>query len=163
MDIRSNITYGVQKEVTDEEVFRAARAAAIHENIMTFPKKYSTMVGEKGVTLSGGQKQRLAIARTLLKDPAILILDDSTSAVDSETEESIRQALNGLMKDRTTFIIAHRVQSLMTADQIIVFKEGKIIQNGTHEQLIGASGFYAKVFEMQTRIEKELEEQLTHG
>jgi ATP-binding cassette, subfamily B, bacterial len=162
-DIRSNITYGVQREVSQEEIEKAAEAAAIHENITSFPKGYDTLVGEKGVTLSGGQKQRIAIARTLLKDPAILILDDSTSAVDAETEESIRNALEELMKDRTTFIIAHRVQSLMTADQIIVFKEGEIIQRGTHDELVTVDGFYSKVFELQTKIEQELEEQLAHG
>ncbi|MBT3273000.1 MAG: ABC transporter ATP-binding protein, partial [Spirochaetales bacterium] len=155
-DIRNNITYGVERKVSQIEVEQAAEAAAIHESIASFPQGYATIVGEKGVTLSGGQKQRIAIARTLLKDPAILILDDSTSAVDAGTEESIRSALNELMKDRTTFIIAHRVQSLMTADQIVVFKEGDIIQQGTHEELIQKHGFYAKVFEMQTRIETEL-------
>ena len=138
-------------------------AAAIHENISSFPKGYDTLVGEKGVTLSGGQKQRIAIARTLLKDPAILILDDSTSAVDAETEESIRNALEELMKGRTTFIIAHRVQSLMTADQILVFKGGEIIQRGTHDELVAVDGFYSKVFDLQTKIEQELEEQLAHG
>ena len=162
-DIRSNITYGVKRNVSQEEIERVAVAAAIHESIASFPEGYDTMVGEKGVTLSGGQKQRIAIARTLLKDPAILILDDSTSAVDAETEESIRYALEELMSGRTTFIIAHRVQSLMTADQIVVFKEGEIIQRGTHEELINEEGFYAKVFDLQTRIEEELEEQLAHG
>ena len=162
-DIRSNITYGVHREVGQDEVERVAKAAAIHESITSFPKGYETLVGEKGVTLSGGQKQRIAIARTLLKDPAILILDDSTSSVDAETEDSIRDALDELMEGRTTFIIAHRIQSLMNADQILVFSEGKIIQRGTHEELIHDPGFYAKVFELQTRIEMELEEQLVHG
>ena len=161
-DIRSNITYGVHRDVGQDEVERVAKAAAIHDSIMTFPKGYDTLVGEKGVTLSGGQKQRIAIARTLLKDPAILILDDSTSAVDAETEDSIRDALDDLMEGRTTFIIAHRVQSLMNADQILVFSAGTIIQRGTHEELIHDSGFYARVFELQTRIEMELEEQLIH-
>ncbi len=162
-DIRSNITYGIKREVTNAEIEAAATTAAIHESITTFPQGYKTMVGEKGVTLSGGQKQRIAIARTVLKDPAILILDDSTSAVDPETEEMIRSALEKLMRGRTTFIIAHRVQSLMNADQILVFKEGQIIQRGTHDELIGVDGFYSDVFDLQTRIEIELKEQLSHG
>src|SRR5690606_12196743 len=111
--IRENISYGVERKVTQEEIEAAARAAAIHDVIMSFPEGYDTLVGEKGVTLSGGQKQRLAIARTLLKDPRILILDDSTSAVDTETEAEIRAALERLMEGRTTFIIAHRIQSVM--------------------------------------------------
>ena len=162
-DIRSNITYGIKRVVDQAEVEAAAKAAAIHKSILTFPKGYKTMVGERGVTLSGGQKQRIAIARTILKDPAILILDDSTSAVDPETEDSIRGALETLMQGRTTFIIAHRVQSLMNADQILVFKGGRIIQRGTHDELVTSDGFYSDVFELQTKIEMELEERLTHG
>ena len=158
--IRENITYGVSRDVSDEEVFEAARAASIHNSILSFPEQYDTMVGEKGVTLSGGQKQRIAIARTILKDPKILILDDSTSAVDAETEDNIRQALKRLMKGRTTFIIAHRVQSLIDADQILVFKEGEIIQRGVHSDLIEEPGFYKHVFELQNKIEAELEAEL---
>lgn len=161
--IRNNITYGVEREVSDEEVVGAAQAAAIHDSIASFPKAYDTLVGERGVTLSGGQKQRIAIARTLLKDPAVLILDDSTSAVDAETEESIRSALRRLMDGRTTFIVAHRIQSLMTADLILVFKNGSIVQRGIHKDLIDQPGFYRKVFELQTRIEMELGEELIHG
>lgn len=154
--IKENITYGVEREVTDEEIHEAARAASIHKSIMKFPDKYETLVGEKGVTLSGGQKQRIAIARTILKNPRILILDDSTSAVDAETEDTIREALGNLMKGRTTFIIAHRIQSLIDADQILVFKEGKIVQRGIHSELINEPGFYKHVFELQNRIEEEL-------
>jgi ATP-binding cassette, subfamily B, bacterial len=106
--------------------------------ILTFPEGYHTLVGEKGVTLSGGQKQRVAIARTLLKNPRILILDDSTSSVDTETEAEIREALQNLMKDRTTFIIAHRIQSIMIADLILVMDKGKIVQCGKHEELLAA-------------------------
>lgn len=160
--IRENITYGVKRNVTDEEVYSAAKAASIHESLLSFPKGYETMVGEKGVTLSGGQKQRIAIARTILKDPKILILDDSTSAVDAETEDQIREALNDLMVGRTTFIIAHRIQSLISADQILVFKEGEIIQRGQHQDLIKKPGFYKHVFELQNRIEAELEEEFLH-
>jgi len=158
--IRENITYGVGKDVSDQEVEKAARAAAIHDVILTFPDGYDTLVGEKGVTLSGGQKQRVAIARTLLKDPRILILDDSTSSVDTETEAAIRQALEELMQGRTTFIIAHRVQSVMNADIVLVLEHGRIMQRGTHEQLVKQPGIYRKIFEMQTRIEDELEREL---
>ena len=122
--IRENITYGVGREVSDEEVEAAARAAAIHEVILAFPEGYDTLVGEKGVTLSGGQKQRVTIARTLLKDPRILILDDATSSVDTETEAEIRDALTELMEGRTTFIIAHRIQTVMDADLILVLDRG---------------------------------------
>ncbi|MBI9097455.1 MAG: ABC transporter ATP-binding protein [Spirochaetaceae bacterium] len=161
--IKENITYGVKRKVSDEEVFAAAKAAAIHTSIKSFPQGYETMVGEKGVTLSGGQKQRIAIARTILKDPKILILDDSTSAVDAETEDDIRGALKSLMVGRTTFIIAHRIQSLINADKILVFKEGEIIQRGQHKDLIDKPGFYKHVFELQNKIEAELEEELLHG
>ena len=116
----------------------AARAAAIHDVILTFPEGYDTLVGERGVTLSGGQKQRVAIARTLLKNPRILILDDSTSSVDTETEAEIREALQNLMQDRTTFIIAHRIQSMMNADLILVMDKGRIVQRGTHDELVGS-------------------------
>jgi ATP-binding cassette subfamily B protein len=112
------------------------------------------------VTLSGGQKQRVAIARTLLKDPRILILDDSTSSVDTETEAAIRGALERLMEGRTAFIIAHRIQSVMNADQILVFDEGRIVQRGRHEELIAQEGLYKRIFEMQSRIEFELEQEI---
>ncbi len=156
--IRENITYGVGRDVSDEEVERAAKAAAIHDVIQTFPDGYKTIVGEKGVTLSGGQKQRTTIARTLLKNPRILILDDSTSSVDTETEASIREALNGLMENRTTFIIAHRIQSVMIADLILVLDKGEVIQMGTHDELLAQSdGMYRRIYDIQTRIDEELE------
>jgi ATP-binding cassette subfamily B protein len=158
--IRENIAYGMDREVTDGEVEAAARAAAIHDVIQSFPDGYKTLVGEKGVTLSGGQKQRITIARTLLKNPRILILDDSTSSVDTETEAEIRQALERLMKDRTTFIIAHRIQTIMIADQILVFDNGTIVQRGTHEELVDQTGIYRKIFKIQTRIEEELEKDI---
>lgn len=158
--IHENITYGVSRTVTHEEVESAARAAAVHDVIQTFPDEYKTMVGEKGVTLSGGQKQRVAIARTLLKNPRILILDDSTSSVDTETEAEIRTALQELMQNRTTFIIAHRIQSIMTADLILVFDKGEIVQAGTHETLVNQDGIYRRIYEIQTRIETELEEEV---
>ncbi|NWG34999.1 MAG: ABC transporter ATP-binding protein [Chloroflexi bacterium] len=158
--IRENITYGVGREVLQEEVERAAKAAAIHDVILSFPDGYSTLVGEKGVTLSGGQKQRVTIARTLLKNPRILILDDSTSSVDTETEASIREALTGLMENRTTFIIAHRIQSVMNADLIVVLDKGEVVQMGTHEELLAQEGMYRRIYEIQTRIDEELEEEI---
>ncbi len=158
--IKENIKIGVDRPVTDEEVIAAAKAAAIHDSIMTFPEGYDTLVGERGVTLSGGQKQRVAIARTLLKNPRILILDDSTSSVDMETEAEIRAALETLMEGRTTFIIAHRVQSLMNADQIVVLDKGKIVQHGTHETLLAQEGLYRQIYELQAKVEEELQEEL---
>ena len=158
--IKENITYGVHREVSDEEVIQAAEFAAIHDVITEFPNGYETLVGERGVTLSGGQKQRVAIARALLKNPRILILDDSTSSVDTETEAQIRDALDHLMQDRTTFIIAHRIQSVMDADQILVFDNGEIVQKGTHEELMNADGMYREIFDIQTRIEVELEKDI---
>jgi ATP-binding cassette subfamily B protein len=159
--IRDNITYGVGRQVSQEEIETVARSAAIHDAILSFPEGYNTLVGEKGVTLSGGQKQRVAIARTLLKNPRILILDDSTSAVDTETEAEIRGALNCLMCNRTTFIIAHRIQSVMNADLILVLDKGRVVQAGKHEQLLEQDGIYRQIYEIQTRIEVELENALT--
>lgn len=161
--IRENITYGVGREVSDEEVENAARAAAIHEVILTFQDGYKTLVGERGVTLSGGQKQRVTIARTILKNPRILILDDSTSSVDTETEAEIREALQNLMADRTTFIIAHRIQSITDADLILVMDQGKIIQKGTHTSLAAEKGIYQEIFNIQTQIEVELEKEITNA
>ena len=158
--IKENITYGTHRAVTDQEIEDAAHAAAIHDSIMEFQDGYQTLVGEKGVTLSGGQKQRVAIARTILKNPRILILDDATSSVDVETEADIRQALDNLMEDRTTFIIAHRIQSVMEADLIVVLDKGKIVQMGQHEALLAEAGTYQKIYDIQTRIEAELEQEI---
>jgi len=158
--IRENISYGVGRDVDMAEIEAAARAAAIHDVILSFPQGYDTIVGEKGVTLSGGQKQRVAIARTLLKNPRILILDDSTSSVDTETEAEIRAAMETLMKNRTTFIIAHRIQSIMNADLILVMDQGRIIQSGQHETLVSQPGMYRDIYDIQTRIEAELEKEI---
>jgi ATP-binding cassette subfamily B protein len=158
--IRENISYGVGREVSEEEIEAAARAASIHEVILSFPEGYRTIVGEKGVTLSGGQKQRITLARTLLKDPCILILDDATSSVDMETEAVIRDALLQLMPGRTTFIIAHRIQTVMNADLILVMDGGRVVQLGTHEQLLAEKGPYRRIFALQARIEDELAEDL---
>jgi ATP-binding cassette, subfamily B, bacterial len=160
--IRENISYGVGRAVTDEEIERAARAAAVHKVILNFPDGYKTLVGEKGVTLSGGQKQRVTIARTLLKNPRVLILDDSTSSVDTETEADIRQALNDLMENRTTFIIAHRIQSVMKADLILVLDKGEIVQAGKHEELVTQEdGIYRKIYDIQTRVDDELQSEIS--
>lgn len=161
--IKENISYGVDRDISSKEIERAARMAAVHEVILSFPDGYDTMVGERGVTLSGGQKQRIAIARTLLKDPCILIFDDSTSSVDTETESQIRSALETLMKDRTTFIIAHRIQSIMSADLILVLDQGRIVQKGKHADLVKSEGIYKQIFNMQTRIESELDQELSNA
>jgi ATP-binding cassette subfamily B protein len=158
--IRDNITYGVDRPVTDAEIEEATRAAAIHDVILTFPKGYNTLVGERGVTLSGGQKQRLTLARTFLKDPQILILDDATSSVDTETEAEIREALEELMPGRTTFIIAHRIQTVMSADLILVLEDGRITQSGTHDELLAQDGPYQQIYNLQAQIEDELQEEL---
>lgn len=159
--IRENIMYGLTRDVSEAEMIQAAQAAAVHDVIMTFPENYNTVVGERGVTLSGGQKQRIALARTLLKNPRILLLDDATSSVDTETEAEIREALDRLMANRTTFIIAHRIQSVMDADQIIVLDQGRIVQRGTHETLLEEDGIYRQIYDLQARIESELEADLS--
>lgn len=159
--IRDNIAYSQNREVSEEEVIAAAKLAAVHDVIMEFAEGYNTVVGERGVTLSGGQKQRVALARTLLKNPPILILDDATSSVDTQTESEIREALQNLMGARTTFIIAHRIQSVMDADLILVMDKGRIIQRGTHDELMQEGGMYRRTYDMQARIESELEMELS--
>jgi ATP-binding cassette subfamily B protein len=160
--IRENITYSVGRQVSDDEVYAAARAADAHEFILGFPDGYSTLVGERGVTLSGGQKQRVALARILLKNPRILILDDATSSVDAETEDEIRAALFRLMHGRTTFIIAHKIQTVMHADMILVMDKGRIVQRGTHHDLLQEPGIYRRIYDLQSRIEDDLQEELAH-
>lgn len=146
--IRNNIAYGV-KDVTQEEIEYAAKLAKAHDFIMELPQGYDTIVGERGLGLSGGQKQRIAIARALIKNPRILILDDATSAVDMETEHEIQAGFKELMAGRTTFIIAHRISSLRHADEIIVLDEGRIVQRGTHEQLVRMPGPYRQTYNIQ--------------
>jgi ATP-binding cassette subfamily B protein len=143
-----NIAYGV-KDATFEQIKEAARRAKIHDFIASLPEKYDTKVGERGVTLSGGQKQRVAIARALLKNPKILILDDSTSSVDTQTEYEIQQALDDLLEDRTTFIITQRLSSIKKADYIIVLEDGVIVEEGTHDELLELNGNYKKLYETQ--------------
>ncbi|MEC0231342.1 ABC transporter ATP-binding protein [Paenibacillus alba] len=146
--IRNNIAYG-RKDVTMEEIIRAATLSKAHSFIMELPEGYDTVVGERGLGLSGGQKQRIAIARALLKDPKILVLDDATSAVDMETEHEIQAGFGEVMKGRTTFIIAHRISSLKHADEIIVLDKGRIVQRGVHQDLLQQEGLYRQTYLIQ--------------
>jgi ATP-binding cassette subfamily B protein len=152
--IKDNISYG-KTDATMEQIIASAKAANIHDFISSLPKGYDTSVGERGVTLSGGEKQRVAIARALLMDPRILILDDSTSSVDTETEHLIQNALETLMRGRTTFVIAQRLSTVKRADKIVVLEEGKIVEQGTHEELLERRGIYAQIYEMQFRQQEE--------
>ncbi|MDF2723578.1 MAG: lipid exporter, fused ATPase and inner rane subunit MsbA [Paenibacillus sp.] len=148
--VYENISYG-RPDAPMEDVYEAAKAANAHDFIMKWEKGYDTVMGERGVRLSGGQKQRLAIARALLKDPRILILDEATSALDAESEELVTEALNHLMKNRTTFVIAHRLATVVRADQIIVLDNGTIAESGTHEQLLRKGGLYKELYEKQLK------------
>ena len=152
--ISNNIKFG-KKDATDQEIKNAAKNAVIHQSIMNFKNGYNTILGERGVTLSGGQKQRISIARAIIEDPQILIFDDCLSAVDTETEEKILTNLELISKDKTTFIISHRISSVKNADKIIVLGEGKIIQQGSHNQLINQKGYYKKLYDQQL-LEKEI-------
>ena len=152
--IRENIAYGVP-DATDEQIEEAARAAKIHEFIMEMPDGYNTWVGERGTTLSGGQRQRVSIARTLLRDPRVLVLDDSTASVDMRTEYEIHEALQALMENRTTFVIAQRLRTVKAADQIIVLRDGEIVEHGQHEELLAADGFYRQIYDLELRDQEE--------
>ncbi|MCI0844725.1 MAG: ABC transporter ATP-binding protein, partial [Chloroflexi bacterium] len=154
-NIHDNIAYGV-KGATREDVIRAAKVAQLHDHIDSLPDGYDTWVGERGATLSGGQRQRLSIARSILIDPPILILDDSTSSVDVETERQIHQAMINVMKDRTTFVIAHRLSTVREADLIVVLKDGQIAEQGTHEELLAVKGIYQNIYELQLQPQEEL-------
>ncbi len=148
--IRENIAFG-RPDATDQEILAAAQAAQAHEFIVKMPQGYDTLVGERGVTLSGGQKQRVAIARALLKDPRILILDDATSSVDTETEQLIQKALERLMHGRTSFVIAQRLSTVRMADLVLVLEKGRIVAQGTHKELLRTSGLYAEIYYRQLR------------
>jgi len=153
--IHDNIAYGV-KDATREDVIRAATVAQLHDHIDSLADGYDTWVGERGSTLSGGQRQRLSIARSILIDPPVLILDDSTSSVDVQTERMIHQAMLNVMKNRTTFVIAHRLSTVREADLIIVLKDGQIAEQGTHEELLAAKGIYQDIYELQLQPQEEL-------
>ena len=153
--IRDNIAYG-STDATLDDVIKAAQIAQLHDHIMTLPAGYDTWVGERGTTLSGGQRQRLSIARSVLIDPPILILDDSTSSVDVETERLIHAAMVAVMKGRTTFVIAHRLSTVQNADHIIVLDRGQIVEQGSHEQLDAVGGIYHEILELQLRPQEEL-------
>jgi ATP-binding cassette subfamily B protein len=157
--IRDNIAFG-RSDASMEQVIAAAQAAAAHDFIREFPQGYETQVGERGTTLSGGQKQRLAIARALLLDPRILILDDSTSSVDLQTEYQIQRALDRLMVGRTSFVIAQRISTVLNADQILVLDKGRIAASGNHEQLLDSSEIYAEIYSSQLVEDAALETEL---
>ncbi len=157
--IRENIAYG-RPDATEEEIIAASIAAQAHEFISGFPEGYQTMVGERGVTLSGGQRQRVAIARALLMDPRILILDDSLSSVDTQTEKLIQEALDNLMAGRTTFVIAHRLSTVRRADMIIVMDQGRIVQRGTHNELLSEGGLYKEIHDLELMRSEHLTNEL---
>ena len=148
-----NLKYA-KPSATDEEVYAACRAASIHDKIMGFPDGYNSRVGERGLKLSGGEKQRVAIARTIIKDPRIILLDEATAALDSDTEEHIQEALDKLSQGRTTLVIAHRLSTITTADQILVLHAGTVIESGTHDQLLAKKGRYASMWKKQIRAQK---------
>jgi ABC-type multidrug transport system fused ATPase/permease subunit len=152
--VRDNIAYGAVNS-TYEQIIEAAKIARIHDFIMSMPDGYDTWVGERGITLSGGQKQRISIARTLLLDPKILILDDSTSSVDTQTEFLIQQALAAVMKGRTTLVIAQRLRTVKDADQILVMRAGTIAERGTHDELIAKDGLYREIYDLELRDQEE--------
>ncbi|TMC47020.1 MAG: ATP-binding cassette domain-containing protein, partial [Chloroflexi bacterium] len=153
--IRQNIAYGNRK-ASLEDVVAAATSARAHDFIAALPDGYDSRLGERGITLSGGQRQRMAIARALLLNPRILILDDSLSAVDTETEYLIQQALATLMKGRTTFVIAQRLITLKNADQIIVLEHGRIVQRGTHDELVKQPGLYKRIYDLQLKDQEDV-------
>ena len=148
-----NLKYANQN-ATDEDVYEACKAASIHDKIMSFPDRYNTKVGERGLRLSGGEKQRVAIARTILKNPRIILLDEATAALDTETEEHIQGALSTLSRGRTMLVIAHRLSTITTADRILVLHEGKVAESGTHDQLLAMKGRYASMWRKQIRAQR---------
>jgi ABC-type transport system involved in Fe-S cluster assembly fused permease/ATPase subunit len=152
-----NIGYG-KGGASQPEIEEAARGAAIHDFIASLPDGYESPVGERGLKLSGGEKQRVAIARTLLKDPPILILDEATSALDSRTEAAIQETLQGVAARRTSIVIAHRLSTIVDADQIVVVDQGRVVERGTHAQLLRNAGLYAEMWERQQSEREEAEQ-----
>lgn len=157
-----NLRYA-NPSATDEQVFNACRAASIHEKILSFPDGYEARVGERGLKLSGGEKQRVAIARTILKDPRIILLDEATAALDSDTEQNIQIGLKKLSQGRTTLVIAHRLSTIITADQILVLHAGQVVESGTHVELVAKGGRYAGMWRKQVRVLSERAEELLKG
>ncbi len=152
--VRANIAFG-KPDATDEEIRNAARAAYAHDFILELPKGYDTVIGERGVMISGGQRQRISIARALLKNPPVLILDEATSSLDSESEKMVQKALDTLMENRTTFVIAHRLSTIKKADRIIILEKGKIVETGTHDDLFAKDGLYRRLYELETSGKRE--------
>jgi subfamily B ATP-binding cassette protein MsbA len=146
--ILDNIRYG-DREATEEKVVAASRAAHAHDFIMSFPDRYETIVGEKGINVSGGQRQRIAIARAIVKNPRILLLDEATSALDSESERLVQEALEQLMKGRTTFVVAHRLTTIQRADRILVLNKGRLVETGTHAELMDRKGLYQYLYTLR--------------
>jgi subfamily B ATP-binding cassette protein MsbA len=151
--VRNNIAYGNIK-CSDEEILRAAKAANAHDFIQRLPQGYDTIIGEQGVKLSGGERQRLSIARALLKNAPILILDEATSSLDSDSETEVQRALEYLMKGRTVFVIAHRLSTIRNAHRIVVLSNGQIVEEGTHEELMNLQGEYQRLYELQFKDDR---------
>ena len=156
--IRRNIAYA-KPDASDEEVERAAKAAAIHDFVSGLPQGYETVVGERGLKLSGGEKQRVAIARVILKNPALFVFDEATSALDTRTEREIQSALNDISRGRTTIVVAHRLSTIVDADEIAVLSGGRVAERGTHRELLAQNGIYAAMWERQKRGEENNGEQ----
>ncbi len=146
--IRDNIRYG-REDASEAEILAASRAAHAHEFVVGFPDQYETIVGEKGINLSGGQRQRIAIARAILKNPRILLLDEATSSLDTESERLVQEALERLMVDRTTFVVAHRLSTIQRADRILVLNKGRIVEEGTHASLLERRGLYHYLYTLR--------------